>query len=140
MIPFLPDPEVLVLFYGGKIVIALFVVSLVTLLMFIISRGQVKRAKRDEKMSSLPFFQCERTGIQAGFHRAGRGGAIYDRKRHIIVSFTDDGEYYIGRTMMDVPSEDGVIYVEFKDGVMINDFIKVKVIDSTEYDLLAVVL
>ena len=53
----------------------------------------------------------------------------------LIEDVTDDGEYYIGRTMMDVPSEDGVLFIKNNKDIMINDFVKVKVIDSTEYDL-----
>ena len=58
----------------------------------------------------------------------------------LIENITENGDYFIGRSYRDVPSEDGVIYVEYKEGIMINDFVKVKIIDSTEYDLLGVVL
>lgn len=53
----------------------------------------------------------------------------------IIENITEDGEYYIGRSYMDVPSEDGVIYIKYNPEYMINEFINVKIIDSTEYDL-----
>ena len=36
---------------------------------------------------------------------------------------------------MDVPSEDGVIYVKFNNDTMINEFVDVKITDSDEYDL-----
>lgn len=53
----------------------------------------------------------------------------------IIENITEDGEYYIGRSYMDVPSEDGVIYIKYNPEYMINEFVKVKITDSTEYDL-----
>ena len=36
---------------------------------------------------------------------------------------------------MDVPSEDGVIYVKYDSEYMINEFVNVKIVDSNEYDL-----
>lgn len=53
----------------------------------------------------------------------------------IIENITEDGEYYIARSYMDVPSEDGVIYVKYNPEYMINEFVDVKIIDSDEYDL-----
>ncbi len=64
-------------------------------------------------------------------------GKVYEV---VIENITENGDYFIARSYRDVPSEDGVIYVEYKEGIMINDFVKVKIIDSREYDLLAVVL
>lgn len=55
----------------------------------------------------------------------------------LIEDVTEDGDYYIGRTMMDVPSEDGVVFIKNDKDVMINDFIKVRVIKGLEYDLVA---
>ncbi len=57
----------------------------------------------------------------------------------LIENITEDGQYYIGRTYMDVPSEDGVVYVQYEDGVLIDDFIEVTIIDSTAYDLYGIV-
>lgn len=53
----------------------------------------------------------------------------------LIENITDDGEYYIARSYMDVPSEDGVIYVKYNPEYMVNEFVDVKIIDSDEYDL-----
>ena len=57
----------------------------------------------------------------------------------LIENITDDGEYYIGRTYMDVPSEDGVVYVQYEDGVLIDDFIDVIITKSCDYDLYGIV-
>ena len=53
----------------------------------------------------------------------------------IVENITEDGEYYIARSYMDVPSEDGVIYVKYNPEYMINEFVEVKITGSDEYDL-----
>ena len=57
----------------------------------------------------------------------------------LIENITDDGKYFIGRSYMDVPSEDGVIYIEFNPEYMINEFVNVQITDSYEYDLVGFV-
>lgn len=59
-------------------------------------------------------------------------GNIYEC---IIENITEDGEYYIARSYMDVPSEDGVIYVKYNPEYMINEYVNIKIVDSNEYDL-----
>jgi len=58
----------------------------------------------------------------------------------IIENMSDDGEYFIGRSYMDVPSEDGVIYVDYDDAIFINDYLDVLIYDGTEYDLYAKII
>ena len=53
----------------------------------------------------------------------------------IVENITEEGDYYIARSYMDVPSEDGVIYIKYNPEYMINEFVDVKIIDSDEYDL-----
>ena len=53
----------------------------------------------------------------------------------LIENVTFDGNYYIGRTYMDVPSEDGVVFIENNQSVMINDFVNIKITKAKEYDL-----
>ncbi len=53
----------------------------------------------------------------------------------MIENITEEGDYYIARSYMDVPSEDGVIYVKFNPEYMVNEFVDVKITDSDEYDL-----
>ena len=55
----------------------------------------------------------------------------------IIENISEDGMYFIGRSYMDVPSEDGVIYVDYDESIAINEYVMVEVYDSTEYDLYA---
>lgn len=49
-----------------------------------------------------------------------------------------DGKYYIGRSYMDVPEIDGVVYVKARDNTRLHsgDFIECKVVDIEDYDLI----
>lgn len=51
-----------------------------------------------------------------------------------------DGKYFIGRTMQDVPEEDGLVYIQ-NDGKLnekdiLNSFIECKITDVSNYDLI----
>ena len=48
-----------------------------------------------------------------------------------------DGKTYIGRSYMDVPEIDGVVYIKSDDEIQIGSFVKCKVADVKEYDLIA---
>ena len=56
----------------------------------------------------------------------------------LIENKTFDNKYLVGRTKMDVPEMDGVVYIKntFKQD-LINKFLKCKIIDIREYDLIA---
>ena len=51
-----------------------------------------------------------------------------------------DGKYYIGRTFKEVPDIDGLIYIsnseEIDEKEVINNFEKVKIVSTSEYDLI----
>ena len=47
----------------------------------------------------------------------------------------DNGTQYIGRTQMDAPEVDGVIFIDGED-IEVGEFIKVKVTGTMEYDLI----
>ena len=64
-------------------------------------------------------------------------GNVYET---ILEDITDDGKYFIGRSYMDVKDEDGVIYVEYNDKYGINEFVNCKIINSTEYDLIGIII
>ena len=56
----------------------------------------------------------------------------------LIENMTFDRKYLIGRTKMDVPEMDGVVYIKNTfDKDLINEFIKCKIVDIREYDLIA---
>ena len=55
----------------------------------------------------------------------------------LIENTTFDKKYLVGRTRMDVPEMDGVVYVKnTSDKDLINQFVKCKIIDIREYDLI----
>ena len=55
----------------------------------------------------------------------------------IIDSLTEDGEYYVCRTYMDVPDIDGLVFVKKEKEHSVGEFINAKVEQILEYDLIA---
>jgi len=54
-----------------------------------------------------------------------------------------DGKYFIGRTMQDVPEEDGLVYIE-NDGSLnekdiLNNFVNCRIKDVSNYDLIGII-
>lgn len=84
----------------------------------------VKRSRRDAIMEIQQMVSLN--------NLKNRVGNTYEC---IVENITEDGEYYVTRSYMDVPSEDGVIYVKYNPEYMINEFVNVKITDSDEYDL-----
>ena len=54
-----------------------------------------------------------------------------------------DGKYFIGRTMQDVPEEDGLVYIKNDEKLnekdSLDNFIECKIIDVSNYDLIGLV-
>lgn len=54
-----------------------------------------------------------------------------------------DGKYFIGRTMQDVPEEDGLVYIKNDEKLnekdILDNFIECKIIDVSNYDLIGIV-
>lgn len=57
----------------------------------------------------------------------------------LVENMSFDGKYLIGRTSSDVPEEDGVVYIKRtkENENKINQFIKCKIVDVSDYDLIA---
>lgn len=57
----------------------------------------------------------------------------------LIENTSFDGKYLIGRTAKDVPEEDGIVYIKknAQNENTVNKFIKCKIIDVSNYDLIA---
>ena len=57
----------------------------------------------------------------------------------LIENVSFDGKYLIGRTKNDVPEEDGVVYIKRteKNENLLNQFICCKIVDVSDYDLIA---
>ena len=62
-------------------------------------------------------------------------GNVYET---LIEDISFDGKYLIGRTVNDVPEIDGLIYIKNEDESKdyINKFVKCKILDVNEYDLI----
>ena len=57
----------------------------------------------------------------------------------LIERISDDGLFYEGRSYMDSPDTDGVIYVNIEDD-LIGKFVKCKIVNSSDYDLIAEII
>lgn len=59
----------------------------------------------------------------------------------LIENMSFDGKYYIGRTIQDVPEMDGIVYIkntlDKKSKEVLNHFINCKVVDVSDYDIIA---
>lgn len=55
----------------------------------------------------------------------------------ILEGITKDGKYYFGRSYMDVPDMDGLVYCKIKEKHKIGEFIQCKIIKVAGYDLIA---
>lgn len=58
----------------------------------------------------------------------------------LIESKTFDGEYYIGRTYMDIPDTDGVVFVKNTKHSLENSFIDCKIVGNKDYDLIGEIM
>ena len=55
----------------------------------------------------------------------------------LIESKTFDSKYYVGRSYMDVPDIDGLIYIQMVDELLKGKFIECEIIETDNYDLIA---
>ncbi len=55
----------------------------------------------------------------------------------LIEDKTFDGKFYVGRSYMDVPDIDGYIYVKMQQRSLEGKFVKCKITEAKEYDLIA---
>ena len=58
----------------------------------------------------------------------------------LVENISFDGKYLIGRTMQDAPDIDGLVYIKCKEEnptKYLHQFIKCKIVDSKDYDLVA---
>ena len=58
----------------------------------------------------------------------------------LIENITFDNKYYIGRTYMDIPETDGVIIIKNTKEKILGEFIKCKVINIENYDLIGEII
>ena len=62
----------------------------------------------------------------------------------LVEDMSFDGKYFIGRTMQDVPEEDGLVYIKNMgkedENNILNNFVNCKIIDVSNYDLIGEIL
>ena len=58
----------------------------------------------------------------------------------IIESKTFDNKYYIGRTYMDIPNEDGVVFVKNTKPISEGTWVKCEITDIKDYDLIGKII
>ena len=58
----------------------------------------------------------------------------------LVETKTFDGKYYVGRSYMDVPDIDGLVYIDMVPDALEGKFIKCQIIDTNEYDLIAKII
>ena len=86
--------------------------------------GNTKKRRYRELMEIL------KTNSEA-FNR-NRVGKVYDVT---VDGVADDGLFYVGRSYMEAPEEDGVIYFAAGEELSPGDIVKVKILIAGEYDL-----
>lgn len=64
-------------------------------------------------------------------------GKVY---KVLVEDMSFDGKYFIGRTMQDVPEEDGLVYIKnngnLNEEKILNNFVDCKIVDVSNYDLI----
>lgn len=92
--------------------------------------GNTKKARYNQVM-----------GVQQEISRKNLANKIGKEYEILIEDISFDGKYYVGRTMQDVPEMDGLVYMKTKDlqtkKGLLGNFVKCKVIDISNYDLIA---
>ena len=88
--------------------------------------GNTKRSRHNKIMKLQE--KISRTKLESKI------GNIYEA---IIESETSDGKYYVGRTYMDVPDMDGVVFIKNStEENLVGEFMEVEIEDVNKYDLI----
>ncbi len=56
----------------------------------------------------------------------------------LVEAMTFDGKYYVARSYMDVPDIDGFVYIKADEKSLINKYVKCKIVDVKDYDLIGI--
>lgn len=92
-------------------------------------KSNIKNKRKDKIME-----------IQQGVSSEIMNNKIGKTYEVLLEDFTDDLEYFIGRSYMDAPEADGVIYVKYDENYGLNEFVNVKITNSNEYDLVGKII
>ena len=89
--------------------------------------GNTKRARYNKIMK-----------LQNEISRENLKKYLHKELEVLIENKTFDGKYYIGRTEMDAPEIDGIVYIEnSKENNLVDKFVLCKITQIKEYDLIA---
>lgn len=90
--------------------------------------GNAKKARYNKIMS-----EQQKISKQVLENKVGKNYKV------LVEDMSFDGKYFVGRTMQDVPEEDGLVYIEndgsFDVNEILNNFVNCKITDVTNYDL-----
>ena len=75
-------------------------------------------------------------GLQKQIAKIKLEEKIGNTYKAIVDSIENNGQLVIARSYMDIPNEDGVIFIPNNGNVLVGDFIKVKITDIQGYDLI----
>ncbi|GAB6109179.1 30S ribosomal protein S12 methylthiotransferase RimO [Fusibacter bizertensis] len=88
---------------------------------------EIKKERRDLLMSEQMIIS-----EALSYSRIGR---IYDV---VVEEVAEEGNILVGRTAFDSPDIDGVVYIHTDKSIEFGSFVKVKITDALEYDLIGV--
>lgn len=89
-------------------------------------KGQISRPLKQERFDII---MSEQQKIAAELNKRFLGQSI-----NVLIEEKQDSAY-IGRSQADAPEVDGVVYVQTKQALKAGEFVRVKITDSLEYDL-----
>lgn len=92
-------------------------------------KGQIAKAVKKKRWSKIMKLQQE-ISHQKMLEKIGKEYEV------LVENITSDGKYFIGRTCMDVPDMDGVVYMPYKKGIELNQFVNCKITDVRDYDMI----
>lgn len=82
--------------------------------------------------------------LQQGISKSKLKEKINSNVEVLIEAMSFDKKYFIGRTMQDAPEIDGIVYIKNNNNMnekeYINKFVNCKIIDISEYDLIAEII
>ena len=80
--------------------------------------------------------------LQQGISKENLEKRVGKEYEVLIENKTFDNKYWIGRTKMDVPEMDGVVYIENKSNNkdLINQFLKCQITEVRDYDLIGILI
>ena len=95
--------------------------------------NQIEESVKEDRQAELMELQQE-IAFELAERRIGQEVLV------MIEGKVADENAYVGRTYMDAPNVDGLIFVETNEELMSGDFVKVKVTGALEYDLIGEII